>query len=100
MDAKYYKNTFVEGYMSSDESRIRTGHLNQVRGYVLDSKFKGEKFGALIYPYVSDDLSKGVLFPIKDSKIIVKTIDLNDDSVVIFCYEYEVVNYGTLSKPD
>lgn len=78
-DAKYYKNTFVNAYMNSDDERARTGHLNQVRGYLIDSDYPGDKMGALIYPMVSNDLSKGRLIPIQGSNIMVKTINLNTD---------------------
>ena len=78
IDAKYYEHTFINAYMNDKESRIRTSHLNQVRGYVLDSDFNGEKYGALIYPMTKDDIKQGKLFPIKGSNIIVKTINLND----------------------
>lgn len=78
-DAKYYKKTFVNAYMGNDDERIRTGHLNQLRGYLLDSDFKGKKVGALIYPMVNYDLNKGKVIPIQGSPIIVKTINLNDE---------------------
>lgn len=78
-DAKYYKNTFVSAYMNSDDERARTGHLNQVRGYLIDSDFPGDKMGALIYPMVNSDLAKGKLYPIQGSNIMVKTINLNTE---------------------
>lgn len=78
-DAKYYKKTFVDAYMGPGEENIRTGHLNQLRGYILDSEFSGKKVGALLYPMVNNDLNKGKVFPIQGSPIIVKTINLNDD---------------------
>ena len=65
--------------MNEDERRTRTSHLNQLRGYVIDSKFEGQKIGALFYPMVNDDLTQGELYPIKGQNIIVKTINLNDD---------------------
>lgn len=76
-DAKYYKKTFVEGYMGSGEKNVRAAHLNQLRGYILDSEFEGKKVGALLYPMVNNDLNKGKVFPIQESPIIVKTINLN-----------------------
>lgn len=79
IDAKYYKRTFVEAYMNSDDEKVRTGHLNQIRGYVLDSDFDGKKVGALIYPMVNSDLSRGKVQPIKGTPIILKTINLNAD---------------------
>ena len=78
-DAKYYKNTFVNAYMNEEDTRTRTSHLNQLRGYLLDSEFAGGKIGALIYPMVNNDLKKGQVFRIKDTPILVKTINLNDD---------------------
>jgi len=78
-DAKYYKNTFVNAYMNSNDERTRTGHLNQVRGYLIDSDFAGDKMGALIYPMVNNDLARGRLYPIQGSNIMVKTINLNTD---------------------
>lgn len=79
IDAKYYKNTFVSAYMNEEDSRARTGHLNQVRGYLLDSEFSGGKIGALIYPMVNNDLQIGQVYRIKGTPILVKTINLNDD---------------------
>lgn len=78
-DAKYYKKTFVDAYMGPGEENVRTGHLNQLRGYILDSEYPGKKVGALLYPMVNNDLNKGKVFPIQGSPIIVKTINLNDD---------------------
>lgn len=78
-DAKYYKKTFVEAYMGKGEETVRTGHLNQLRGYLLDSDFEGDRIGALLYPLVNNNLKKGKVFPIQGSPIIVKTINLNDD---------------------
>lgn len=78
-DAKYYKKTFVDAYMGAGEENVRTGHLNQLRGYILDSEFPGKKVGALLYPMVNNDLKKGKVFPIQGSPIIVKTINLNED---------------------
>lgn len=78
-DAKYYKNTFVDAYMNPDDLRTRTGHLNQVRGYLIDSEFPGNKVGALIYPMVNYDLNRGKVHPILETPIIIKTINLNSD---------------------
>lgn len=78
-DAKYYKKTFVESYKGIDEDKIRTSHLNQIRGYLLDSKFEGNKVGALLYPMVNNDLKKGKIFPIQGTHIVIKTINLQDD---------------------
>ena len=78
-DAKYYKNTFVTAYMNPDEQRTRTGHLNQVRGYLIDSDFAGKKIGALLYPMVNDDLKRGTVHPISGTPIIIKTINLNTE---------------------
>ncbi len=78
-DAKYYHKTFVDAYMNPEDERIRTSHLNQIRGYLLDSNFEGKKYGALLYPMVNDLLKTGKVFPITDTNIIVKTINLNDE---------------------
>lgn len=89
-DAKYYKNAFVNAYMNSDEERARTGHLNQVRGYLIDSDFPGDKIGALIYPMVNNDISRGKMYPIQDANIMVKTINLNTDWKNI---EYDLLEF-------
>lgn len=78
-DAKYYKKTFVRSYWGDEEERLRTSHINQVRGYLLDSDFQGDRMGALIYPQVDHDLSHGKLYPFQDYRIVAKTINLNDD---------------------
>jgi len=78
IDAKFYQTTFVSAYMNAGDCRLRTGHLNQVRGYILDSEYTGHKVGALIYPMVNDDLSKGQANSIQGANIIAKTINLAD----------------------
>lgn len=78
-DAKYYQQTFVDAYRNSGDKRIRVSHLNQLRGYLIDSEFDGRKIGALLYPMVNDDLSRGVVHAIEGTPIIVKTINLNDN---------------------
>ena len=78
-DAKYYEKTFVTAYMNSEDERVRTSHLNQVRGYLLDSRFKGDKIGALLYPTTTNDLRQGIIFRIKRTPIIVKTLNLNNN---------------------
>lgn len=75
-DAKYYKKTLVTSYMEQKEERVRSSHLNQIRGYLLDSEYQGKKVGALLYPTVNHDLSKGKVFPIQDTPILIKTINL------------------------
>lgn len=78
-DAKYYKNTLVQAYMNAKDENVRTSHLNQLRGYILDSDYKGKKVGALLYPMVNVELNRGKVFPIQDAPIIIKTINLNDE---------------------
>ncbi len=78
-DAKYYQQTFVDAYRNSGDKRIRVGHLNQLRGYLIDSEFDGKKIGALLYPMVNDDLGRGVVHAIEGTPIIVKTINLNNN---------------------
>jgi len=78
-DAKYYQKTFVEAYQNSDEERVRTGHINQLRGYLLDSKYTGGKVGALLYPSVDIERKIEQAYPIADANIIVKTINLYDE---------------------
>ena len=46
---------------------------------LIDSEFDGRKIGALLYPMVNDDLSRGVVHAIEGTPIIVKTINLNDN---------------------
>lgn len=82
IDAKYYKETLVKKYYSEDELTYRTSHLNQVRGYLLDSEFKGKKIGALLYPTLNSELIKGKIIKL-DTPIIIKTIDLNTDWINI-----------------
>ena len=57
-----------------NDCAISTGFFN-----LIDSDYTGDKMGALIYPMVSNDLSKGRLIPIQGSNIMVKTINLNTD---------------------
>lgn len=79
IDAKYYEHTFVNAYMNINDERVRTSHINQVRGYVLDSEFNGFKYGALLYPMTNNDIKNGIIWDIKGSPIIVKTVNLNDN---------------------
>lgn len=77
IDAKYYSDIYVDAFRSTEErNRVRTSHLNQVRGYLLDSKFKGKKYGALVYPKVDVDVNEGKIINIKDTPIVYKTINL------------------------
>lgn len=78
IDAKYYKKTLVNKYYSEDELTYRTSHLNQIRGYLLDSDYSGEKVGALLYPTLDNDLNKGKIIRIIGTPIIIKTINLNN----------------------
>lgn len=80
IDAKYYKEALIPSYQNSMKKTFRTSHINQVRGYILDSTFDGIKHGALIYPTVYDEqLEKGTVLAIKGAHIIAKTINLNQD---------------------
>ncbi len=79
IDAKYYKQTLVKKYHSDDEFTYRTAHLNQIRGYLLDSDYQGKKIGALLYPTLNTDLNKGKVIPIVDTPILIKTVDLSSD---------------------
>ena len=84
IDAKYYRDMLIEKYHNSESNTYRTAHLNQIRGYILDSDYEGRKFGALVYPTVyNDKYDKGILAPIKDAYIILKTLDLNRDWKII-----------------
>lgn len=94
-DAKYYERTFVTTYMGTEEDSIRTTHLNQIRGYLLDSNFNGYKFGALLYPKVDHDLQQGKMVAISGTNIVIKTIDLNADwptienDLLAFAHKFE-----------
>ncbi len=80
IDAKYYRDMLVDKYYGGGAQTYRTSHINQVRGYILDSNFEGQKFGALMYPTVySDKYNQGVLAKIHNSYIIMKTLDLDRD---------------------
>ena len=79
IDAKYYKETLVNKYYSEDELTYRTAHLNQIRGYLLDSDYSGGKVGALLYPTLNTYLNKGKIIRIINSPIIIKTINLNNN---------------------
>lgn len=79
IDAKYYKKTLVEAHMNPEDKKVRTGHLHQVRSYLLDSEYNGNKVGALLYPLVNNDFQRGKVFPIQGTPIIIKTINLNID---------------------
>ncbi len=79
IDAKYYSEAMITSYQRINDLSYRTSHINQVRGYVLDSDFVGKKVGALMYPTVEIDMDKGKYLPIKDAPIIMKTINLNKD---------------------
>ena len=92
-DAKYYRETFIKAYMDDSEERIRDNHINQVRGYLLDSNFEGNKIGALLYPMTvaSVELRKKI-----DPPIIIKTINLNNEwrdlkkELLDFVYKIEI----------
>lgn len=79
LDAKYYAKTFINKYMTNDETKIRDSHMNQIKGYVNDSDYNGFKYGALLYPMTTNDLSKGKMIPFDGTPIYLKTINLNSD---------------------
>lgn len=81
IDAKYYKEMLVKSYKNEDVLTYRTNHLNQVRGYIIDSDFSGKKVGSLIYPSIKPDsaFEKGKIVKIMGSPIIFKTINLNTE---------------------
>lgn len=80
IDAKYYTEALIPSYQNNHNETYRTAHINQVRGYLLDSTFEGKKYGSLLYPAVNNnDLEKGKYLPILGTPIIVKTINLNQD---------------------
>ena len=89
IDAKYYREALVSAYMDEKTETYRTGHINQIRGYILDSTFNGKKYGALIYPTVYENEIKTGL-AIKDAPILIKTINLNQDWQKI---EYDLLSF-------
>lgn len=79
IDAKYYKEAMVPSYRNEDALTYRSQHLLQVRGYITDSDYPGQKVGALMYPTVKIDLDKGKVVPIQGATIFMKTLNLNRD---------------------
>ena len=79
IDAKYYQETLVQGYRDSTIERYRRNHIDQVRGYVLDSEFNGKKLGALVYPTVRHDFKKPKMAPLLQTPIFFKTLNLNEE---------------------
>lgn len=79
MDAKYYQETLVKGYRDSTIARYRRNHIDQIRGYVIDSKYQGKKLGALVYPTVKDDFPRPRMAPMQGSLVLFKTLNLNKD---------------------
>ena len=79
LDAKYYQETLVRGYRDTAIARFRRNHIDQVRGYVLDSKYSGKKLGALVYPTVKDDFPRPQMAPMQGSLVLFKTLNLNKD---------------------
>ena len=79
IDAKFYHETLVSGYRDSTIERYRRSHIDQVRGYVLDSKFPGKKLGALVYPTVKEDFPRPRIVPMQGSLVLFKTLNLNKD---------------------
>ena len=77
IDAKYYKETLVAKHYNETELTYRTSHLNQVRGYLLDSDYDGKKVGALVYPALNVDLERGTIISITSTPIIMKTLNLD-----------------------
>lgn len=79
LDAKYYTEALVSGYYDNTIKRYRTGHIEQIRGYVTDSGFEGKKIGALVYPTVKDDFPRPRLTPLQDARVVFKTLNLNQE---------------------
>ncbi|MBR2967112.1 MAG: hypothetical protein IKC52_06590 [Clostridia bacterium] len=97
IDAKYYQETLVQGYRDSTIERFRRNHIDQVRGYVIDSEFIGKKLGALIYPTVRHDFKRPRMAPLIQAPIFFKTLNLNDEwrkieeDLVLFIDTLEIV---------
>ena len=69
----------LKKYYSENELTYRASHVNQVRGYMIDSDYNWKKYGALLYPALNIKFSKGKIIRITGTPIIIKTIDLNRD---------------------
>ena len=79
IDAKYYQETLVQGYRDSTIERYRRNHIDQIRGYVMDSEFCGKKLGALVYPTVKHDFKRPRMAPLVQTPIFFKTLNLNEE---------------------
>ena len=81
--------------MSEGEQSVRTGHINQLRGYILDSTFPGKRYGALLYPQTTHDIHQGRMIPLQNSYIVIKTINLNanwheiEEDLLSFVHKFE-----------
>lgn len=90
LDAKYYAEIMINGYYSEGIKRFRTRHIEQIRGYIIDSRYEGKKIGALLYPRVNESVLN--MFPQAGAKIVFKTLDLNREWNLIEADMLEFVN--------
>jgi len=78
IDTKFYKEALIKHY---GKEKIRSDHLYQLHSYLTNLEYKGgiNRFcnGVLLYPSVDREFNKTL--PMKNHKVIVRTINLNQD---------------------
>ena len=74
IDAKYYEKALVTRNYGSN-AKFRREHISQVREYLINSDFEGDKRGMLIYPTVDYDIN--ALEKLKSAYIYFRTVDLS-----------------------
>ncbi len=77
IDTKFYSETLVLSYRGKESQieKVRSSHLFQIFAYIKNSKFSGEVKGMLLYPTIEKDVNAD--FPVIDSEIAIRTLNLN-----------------------
>ena len=101
IDAKYYTQTMLKKY---DKEKLRSGHLYQIFTYVKNAEFdkknkSKEVAGMLLYAKTDEDIQPNNDYQMSGNKIIVKTLDLNQDFLNIRLQLNDIVkNYFNVEK--
>ena len=80
IDTKFYSNTLMKSQHQSN-GKINSNNLYQIYSYINNSDFYGQIKGILLYPQIYEKID--VDYIIRDKKISIKTVNLDDDWVNI-----------------
>ena len=81
IDAKFYNKILRDNYLNARCKTISNNNLYQILTYVdnQDPLKKGNVYGMLLYAQTTDEPSISIIDTLNQHKIMVKTLNLNDD---------------------